>query len=1055
MKSALGIVVAFVCLLWAPGASAQVAELLLQDPDVVRFHASTTARDTRMPTYALQNDFPDIGPAPAGFPLSVNFSASGDRKVAEIFAPAGTDFYGTGMVSDQLLRNGKFISCWNDDIYGYTQANNQLYQSHPYVLGVRPDGTAFGALADTTFRCDVDLTQPNRIRFAAQGPEYPVIIIDADSPQEVSEALAELTGNVPMPPRWALGWQQSKWSYMNEPHARWVLDQYRNRSLPLDVVWFDIDYMFGFRVFTFDSADYPDVPGLDAYYESRSAKTVWMINPGVKQSAGFNIYDTGNALSVPAGGNAWVQDQFGNPYTGTVWPGASVYPDFTNDTVRNWWAGLYPSFMANGIDGVWNDMNEPVDFNGPARTIPENGRHRPEAKYWNNSWNTHQRFHNVYGMLMARATRQGIQDANPDKRPFVLSRANYIGGHRYAAAWTGDNTGDWNHLWMGTPMILNLSLSGQSFAGADIGGFIPTGQGGDHYARWVGIGAFYPFARAHYSGQSVDLEPWVYGQGTEDSVRRALERRYRLMPYLYTVFEESSRTGLPFMRPVFFADPADQRLRDEDHSFLIGEHLLVSPHTSPDRNLIVVLPNDQHGDNSWTKFHFGDANSGDATDPALPEMYLRSGSIIPSTVVRQSTLDMLPTDPITLIIALDDDGQAAGTLYEDDNDGYDYQSGDFLLTTYTAQRTGDAVEVSVASTQGSRARPSRSLNVRLLLGNGVEATGTGTDGSTVTVTIPADDDIVDSADGIVTDGFRESAWATVADATTAQSNPTNLGDNNAELNQLSVNTHDLGVHVMVTGNLPVGGFGFALFVDSLPGGQNQLNTAAVPDPPAGISDLNATRFDTGFEPDRLLWVNAFNAFYFVDAVDLPSASDATKTYRGQGTINDHNGLLVGGSNPNGLQVAFDNTNTQGVTATLAANAGAATNGFEMFIPWADLGLSQPDDCTTIKLAAAIVGADGTVSSQWLPGVPPGTGSLGIAPDMSAISGDQFMSVDCPADEVCLGDWNGDGTFAVGDILDFLAAWAAANDPRADINNDSVYAVGDVLDFLGLWASQCM
>lgn len=693
-------------------AWAQVAARL--PTGAIRWDASEEGRRAALPSLSfadpsLRESMQDVGQSPS---LRPHFSTDErGRHVAHIAIEPGTSLYATGENAGPLLRNGRVVEAWNTDSYGYREDTPSLYQSHPWVLAVRKDGTAYGVLADTTWRCEIDLR--DGISFAADGPEFPLIVIEGDSPQAVMKGLAAHIGTIELPPLWAIGYHQCRYSYYPEPRVREIAETFRTRAIPCDVIWFDIDYMRGYRVFTFDESHFPDPAKLNADLEASGFHTIWMIDPGVKAEPGYAVYDSGTA------GDHWVKRADGSVYTGEVWPGQCVFPDYTRPQTMAWWADLYSDFMATGIDGVWNDMNEPAIFNVPSKTMPEDNVHRGGGDL---SEGPHARYHNVYGMLMAKGTREGIQAANPDKRPFVLTRANYIGGHRYAATWTGDNAAEWYDLENSIPMILNLGLSGQPFSGPDIGGFIGNGDG-QQFARWMGIGSLLPFARGHTGKGNRDKEPWAYDANVERTCRMALERRYRLIPYLYTLFEEASRTGLPVARPAFFADPADPALRSEDDSFLLGSDVLVSAKVTPLGDRLPVMPK-----GIWLPLNLHDG----AIDPDLPDLFLRGGAILPVGPVEQFVGEK-PLDPLTLYVALDEDGSALGTLYEDAGEGYGYRNGEYLRTTYRAEKRGDKVHVSIDAAEGNMPRPERIFTVRVLLDGGMEATAIGRESETVIV----------------------------------------------------------------------------------------------------------------------------------------------------------------------------------------------------------------------------------------------------------------------------------------------------------------------------------
>ena len=690
---------------------------------MARFYADEAARTKELPSLALVQPLEAAGPLGADFPVRVAFGREGDRWTASIAIEEGTTLYGTGEVAGPLRRNGRVTECWNTDAYGYKDDTPSLYTSQPWVLAVRADGSAFGVLADTTYRCEIDLR--DGIVFRADGPEQPIIVIERESPQSVMQGLGTLTGTIALPPKWAIGYHQCRYSYDPDGRVREIAEGFRSRDIPADVIWMDIDYMDGYRCFTFDEKDFPDPKALNTWLGDQGFHSVWMIDPGIKLESGYFVYDQGTQHDV------WTKTADGQTYKGEVWPGMCVFPDYTNADVREWWGGLYTDYMAMGIDGVWNDMNEPAVFNVPTKTMPEDNWHRADAELGGPG--PHARFHNVYGMLMVKATRDGVMKANPDKRPFVLSRANYLGGHRYAATWTGDNSANWYHLDVSVPMTLNLSLSGQPFCGPDIGGFAGNGDG-ELFARWIGFGALFPFSRGHTAKGNIDKEPWAFGPEVEATARRALERRYRLIPYMYTLFADAASTGLPIVRPTFFADPTDQALRSEDDSFLLGGDLLVVAQMQPARDRMVVMPKPVDGV-AWREFDFESFDGGrDSKDADQPKLFARPGSIIPCGPVMEH-VDEKPLDPLTLIVFLDASGKARGHLYEDVGEGWAYIDGQYLETTYEAARAGDEVVVRVVSEDGRMKRADRGVRVRVLLPNGHDAWGTGRDGEEVRVKV--------------------------------------------------------------------------------------------------------------------------------------------------------------------------------------------------------------------------------------------------------------------------------------------------------------------------------
>ena len=643
------------------------------------------------PSFALLQEPKAIGKISSEWKNTPSFYAKDGKSVAAIGFAKGTSLYGTGEVTGSLLRNGKTVKLWNTDNFKYmADGGKRLYQSHPWVLGVNADGTAFGVIADNTWKQQIDLS--DSIRFISEGPAFRVIIIQRNSPQEVVKELASLIGKMQMPPLWALGYQQCRFSYVPDTRIKSIADTFRLKKLPCDVIWMDIDYMERFKIFTFDKTKIPDPKGVNDYLHAKGFHSVWMIDPGVKIEKDYPVYESGTA------GNHWVQTADGKEFHGSVWPGPCVFPDYTRPETRSWWGGLYKDYMATGVDGVWNDMNEPSVFDGPDGTMPENNHHRGGGDL---QADVHQRYHNVYGMLMVKASREGILAANPEKRPFILSRSGYLGSNRYAATWTGDNCSSEEHMQWSIPMTLNLGLSGQPFNGPDMGGF-GLNATGELFGQWVAFGAFFPFVRGHATNDVNNKEPWAFGEEIENVSRTALNRRYQLLPYYYTLFHESSVNGLPVMRPLFFADAKDSTLRKEDQAFLVGDALLVIPRWAKNPALPQGI---------WRSFNL--ENNGAPTDKYQAELKLKGGSILPVGKVIQNTTEY-STDSLTLYVSLDAQGKAVGTLYEDAGDGFGYKKGEYLQTKFSAIQKGDNITLTLNSIEGKLKTKVRQIQLILI-----------------------------------------------------------------------------------------------------------------------------------------------------------------------------------------------------------------------------------------------------------------------------------------------------------------------------------------------------
>lgn len=650
---------------------------------------------SQMPSFALKAEPQEKGMLPSNWQLYPIMEKKKGHASAYLDVPQGTSLYGGGEVTGPLLRNGQSIKLWNTDSGAYSVDNGKrLYQSHPWVMGVRPDGTSFGILFDTPYKAKLTTTD-ERINFETEGELFRIFVIDRESPQAVIKGLAELIGTMPMVPRWALGYQQCRFSYTPASRVIEVADTFRIKRIPCDVIWMDIDYMDGYRIFTFNPQTFPDPAALNRDLHIRGFHSAWMIDPGAKVDSTYFVYKSGTANDV------WVKTAQGKEFHGDAWPGACAFPDFTQPKTVRWWADLYKDFLDKGVDGVWNDVNEPQISNTPTGTMPEDNKHLGGDKI---PAGPHLKYHNVYGYLMVKASREGIMKARPQNRPFILTRSNFLGGQRFAATWTGDNASWESHMTMSVPMILTLGLSGQPFSGADVGGFL-FNPDANLFGRWMALGAFYPFSRGHACAGTINKEPWAFGQKVEDVSRMALERRYVLLPYYYTLLHEASETGMPIMRPVFFADPKDTLLRAEEQAFLIGENLLVVPEWAQNPALPKGI---------WRNLSL---IPGDDKDSYQAKLKIRGGAIIPTGKIIQNTNEK-SLDPLTLLVCLDEKGEAHGTLYWDEGDNWSFKDGNYSFQHFTAIRTADnKVQVKITPKKGKYITENNDMAIVKILHN--------------------------------------------------------------------------------------------------------------------------------------------------------------------------------------------------------------------------------------------------------------------------------------------------------------------------------------------------
>lgn len=689
----------------------QAQQSYMASADVAVFYPAGYDAAAHSPSPIFIRELAPQGAVSPAWKLRPSFSTEDGKSVVRIKVDADADLYGGGEVWGPLRRNGKTIEFWNVDTPCYgVDGGTHLYQSHPWVLGLRSDGSSFGIIADNTWQAT--MTTDTEIVFRSSGPAFRMVIIEKNSPQEVMQELVNLTGNMEMPPLWSLGYQQCRYSYHPDTRVKEIADTLRYHKIPSDVIWMDIHYMDQYKIFTFHPQEFSQPKALNDYLHSKNFKSVYMIDPGVKAQEGYWVDD-----QLMANGYA-VLDEEGKPFVGKVWPGDCHFPDFTRPEVRSWWSTLYPPFMAQGVDGIWNDMNEPAVFEGPRSSMPITNVHKGGDGLRQDS---HLRYHNVYGLNMVRASRQGLLLANPTKRPFILSRSNFLGGHRYAATWTGDNYSNWEQFMASIPMSITLGLSGQPFNGPDMGGFCGDSNG-KLVANWTAVGVYFPFVRNHCIDGGRAQEPWAFDQECLDVCRTAINRRYRLMPYVYTLFQEASKDGMPVMRPVFMADTKDKSLRAEEKAFMLGGDLIIIPRWAGDANL-------PSGD--WDILPLEDKDDG-----FQPYLAQRPGSVVPMGNLYQNTVEM-KSDSLTLLVNPDAEGRAEGRLYEDDGDGFAYQQGNFAEYKLQAATEGKKLTVSISKVGGKAAEKQRTLRVGIVC-DGKVTYSPWTAGNSVTMKTAAD-----------------------------------------------------------------------------------------------------------------------------------------------------------------------------------------------------------------------------------------------------------------------------------------------------------------------------
>ena len=645
----------------------------------------------------LDADDPSNGTSLSGSAFRVSKQLDDDEHV-----------YGLGEKTGSLDKRGWKLggysfAMWNSDTPAYDSSTDPLYVSVPFYLVLRR-GEAHGIFLDNTWRSyfDIGHEQTGLLTFGADGGDLDYYFINGPDPKQVIERYTALTGRTPLPPLWSLGYNQCRWSYYPESRVRLLADTFRSKNVPADGLWLDIHYMDGYKPFTWDHERFPDPKKMISDLRAQGFHLVTILDGHPPALKGYAPYDDGIA------GNDFVKNPDGSVYEGPVWPSQapkdpapSVFPDFSRPATREWWGSLYKSLLDVGVAGIWNDMDEPSVFNVPSGTMPL------DVVFDNDGQpSTHQELHNVFGQLMSRSTFEGLSKLRPDDRAFVLTRASFAGGQRYAAVWTGDATADWSSLRQSVSMVLGLGVSGFPFVGSDIGGFVRM-PSAELCTRWLQMGVFYPFMRMHTEIATPDKEPWSFGWQYEKVNKRAIELRYELLPYIYNEMQKASVTGVPALRPLFLDYPNVENTTTIEDEFLFGSDLLVAPilWEGIDTRTVYLPPGE------WFDYWTGKRYSGNTTIqiPVMIDsipMFVRGGGFIFRQPVVQNTGQM-PGNPLHVLIT--PAAQSESTLYEDDGKSLQYQKGEFMKRKFQLIQNDQSTIVEISEPEGSYRPAKRDL----------------------------------------------------------------------------------------------------------------------------------------------------------------------------------------------------------------------------------------------------------------------------------------------------------------------------------------------------------
>jgi alpha-glucosidase len=617
-------------------------------------------------------------------------------------------FFGFGVRRGTLNKKGSFLINWNTDDPNHFFNTDPLYQCHPFFLAYSRN-FSYGIFFGNTFRSyfDIGRENPTYYYFHSEGGDLIYFFIYGPTPKEVIYEYTKLVGRSYFPPLWALGYQQSRWSYKTERELERIAKEFRKRSIPCDVLYLDIDYMKDYKVFTINEKRFKDFVKLAKNLKEKGFKLVTIVDPGVKIENGYEIYEEGIEKDY------FCKLPDGSYSTGYVWPGECVFPDFCREEVRNWWKKKQNFLISSGVSGIWNDMNEPavltktdfrlmklifnfLNFKYPPalfrteefieklkkikmKTLSEDTLHGDGIK--------HSELHNIYGYLMTKASYEGMVDTLKNKRPFVLTRSGFPGIQKYSAVWAGDNQSSWKHLYMSIMTLLNLSVSGVPFVGEDVGGFWKSLKSSELFVRWIELGVFYPFFRVHSAVNTSRQEPWSFGSRYEKIIVDYIRLRYKLLPYIYSIFKEAVDNGIPLMRPLFFEFPEDENCCKYEDQFMFGPYFLVAPVYHPGgKNKRFYLP-----EGNWFSFFDDTFYDGEKEyERSFPleriPLFVREGAIIP---MWENSFNFVGEKRENNLIVKIYPGNGEFYYYEDDGESFSYKNGEYNL--YLFKNNGGSV----------------------------------------------------------------------------------------------------------------------------------------------------------------------------------------------------------------------------------------------------------------------------------------------------------------------------------------------------------------------------
>lgn len=649
---------------------------------------------------------------------------------------------GLGQSVHRMNKRGTVIRSFCSDDARHTPEKESLYGAHNFFISMGSSNVGVFIDFPGEITYDIGFGHKDQFDIIINGTDFDIYFIDKESAKEITQVFLQLIGQSYVPPKWGFGYQQCRWSYKTAEEIKEIGRKFRTHQIPCDTIYLDIDYMERYKDFTVCEDKFPNFPNFVKEMREDGFRIIPIIDAGVKIEKGYDVYEEGVEKGY------FCKDDKGNPFVAAVWPGLVHFPDFLNSDARKWFGNKYKVLTDMGIEGFWNDMNEPAIFYTPeslkefyAKVDDSKDIELDVNSYFNlmskaeglaNSMADYQRIyhnmdhekirhdkvHNLYGYNMTKSAAEGLMEIDPDKRFLLFSRASTIGMHRYSGIWTGDNSSWWEHILMAIRMMPAINMCGFLYSGCDTGGFSHSASS-EMIIRWTQFSIFTPLLRNHSVMGSRYQEPYSYDEQTTEIMRNVIELRYALIPYLYSEYMKAALSNnVLFSNLILEYD--GERERYIDDQILCGESLMITPiYENNARGRFVYLPEDMVLWNAKNYLNVdlelmkkGDHYINVELDQV--PIFIRKNRLMP--IGRSAeTVEKLDNSKLRFVGYIED--KTTYSYYDDDGISQDYKNGDYMTLNISVEKIDRDLYVSIENINNNQIKE---LEFELIDGSGTK-----------------------------------------------------------------------------------------------------------------------------------------------------------------------------------------------------------------------------------------------------------------------------------------------------------------------------------------------